>query len=69
MAKDYQNMGKEIVAKLGGEMNITKLFHCATRLRFELKNKEKADLDAVKGIAGVYGCCGECRGRTGDHRK
>lgn len=55
MAKDYQKMGKEIVAKLGGEMNVTKLFHCATRLRFELKNKEGADLDAVKGIAGVMG--------------
>lgn len=55
MAKDYQKMGKEIVAKLGGEMNITKLFHCATRLRFELENKEEANLDAVKGIAGVMG--------------
>lgn len=55
MAKNYKEMGEKIVVKLGGEANITKLFHCATRLRFELKDKAAADLEAVKSIAGVMG--------------
>lgn len=55
MAKNYEKMGKEIVAKLGGEENITKLFHCATRLRFDLKDKSTVDLESMKKIQGVLG--------------
>lgn len=55
MAKNYEKMGKEIIANLGGEGNITKLFHCATRLRFDLKDKSAADLETLKNVAGVMG--------------
>ena len=34
---------KTIVKLVGGEKNINNLVHCATRLRFELKNEAKAD--------------------------
>lgn len=55
MAKDYKKLGESIVSKLGGKDNVSKLLHCATRLRFTLKDKSKADLDEVKNIAGVMG--------------
>ena len=38
---------KTIVKLVGGEKNINNLVHCATRLRFELKNEAKAgDLES-----------------------
>lgn len=55
MAKDYKRLGEDIVARLGGAENITKLLHCATRLRFTLREAGKADLDAVRNVAGVMG--------------
>ena len=55
MAKDYKKLAESIVSKLGGKDNVSKLLHCATRLRFTLKDKSKADLDGVKNIAGVMG--------------
>ena len=50
MAKDYKKLGESIVSKLGGKDNVSKLLHCATRLRFTLKDKSKADLDEVKNM-------------------
>jgi PTS system beta-glucosides-specific IIC component len=55
MAKDYQKMGDEIIANLGGAENVTKLFHCATRLRFDLADKAKVDTESLKKIQGVMG--------------
>ena len=42
MGKNYEKLGDEIITRLGGEQNITKLFHCATRLRFQLADMSKA---------------------------
>lgn len=39
----YENEAKRIVELIGGEKNINSLVHCATRLRFELKDEGKAD--------------------------
>ena len=39
----YENEAKRIVELVGGEKNISSLVHCATRLRFELKDEGKAD--------------------------
>ena len=35
--------------------NITKLFHCATRLRFQLADMSKADLEGIKKLPDVMG--------------
>ena len=48
MGKNYEKLGDEIITRLGGEQNITKLFHCATRLRFQLADMSKADLEGIK---------------------
>ena len=41
---------KSIVKLVGGEKNINNLVHCATRLRFELKNEGKADKKALESL-------------------
>lgn len=55
MSKNYDELGKKIVEKLGGPENITKIYHCATRLRTELKNLDIVDLEEIKKINGVLG--------------
>ncbi len=45
----------QIVAKVGGAENILNLTHCATRLRFELKDASKVDQAAVDAIPAVLG--------------
>ncbi|MCR2783656.1 MULTISPECIES: glucose PTS transporter subunit IIA [unclassified Microbacterium] len=45
----------EIVEKVGGPGNIESLTHCATRLRFQLRDGDLADQSAVEAIPGVMG--------------
>lgn len=51
--KNYDDLAKQIVALVGGVDNINDLTHCVTRLRFKLKDNEKADQKALKGLDGV----------------
>ncbi len=51
--KNYDDLSTNIVANVGGEENVSSLFHCATRLRFKVKDKEKVDKEALKKISGV----------------
>ena len=53
MAKDYNQLAKEIIAKVGGEENVISLAHCVTRLRFKLKDESKADTEGLSKIRGV----------------
>ncbi|MEH7224077.1 beta-glucoside-specific PTS transporter subunit IIABC [Bacillus sp. JJ1566] len=48
-----KELGKKIVDLVGGEENITSLVHCATRLRFKLKDHDKADKNALSDIPDV----------------
>ncbi len=52
---NYQELAKEILDKVGGAGNISGLTHCATRLRFNLKDEGKAQTDALKKVKGVMG--------------
>lgn len=52
----YDILAKEILSKVGGVSNVSSLAHCMTRLRFNLKDDSKADIDKVKQINGVVGC-------------
>jgi len=51
--KNYEQLAKEVVSKVGGVENINSLFHCVTRLRFKLKDTSKADKESIKNIKGV----------------
>ncbi|SES96137.1 PTS transporter subunit EIIC [Thorsellia anophelis] len=53
MAKNYKNIASSILDHIGGAANISSLVHCATRLRFSLKNQSAADIEAIKAIDGV----------------
>ena len=53
MAKNITELAKTILEKVGGEDNVNSLIHCATRLRFNLKDEEKADTEGLKKTEGV----------------
>ncbi|WP_342046515.1 PTS transporter subunit EIIC [Bacillus sp. OTU530] len=50
----YERIGKEIVNVIG-EDNIESYVHCATRLRFSVKDREKIDDEAIERIDEVKG--------------
>ena len=52
---NYENLAKEILKNIGGQENISNLTHCATRLRFNLKDLSKANTEAIKKTKGVMG--------------
>ena len=52
---NYENLAKSILEKVGGEKNVSNLTHCATRLRFNLKDITKAKTDEIKALKGVMG--------------
>lgn len=48
-----QDLSKEIIKYVGGESNVDSLVHCATRLRFKLNDRNKADKEALGKTEGV----------------
>ena len=53
--KNYQQMSEDIINLVGGKDNILKASHCFTRLRLDLKDTSKADLDGLKKVKGTTG--------------
>ncbi|MBO0439892.1 beta-glucoside-specific PTS transporter subunit IIABC [Candidatus Enterococcus ikei] len=49
----YEEESKKIIELVGGKSNINSLVHCATRLRFSLKNTKKADKEALEKLSYV----------------
>lgn len=49
----YEKLVKEILKDVGGKENINGLTHCITRLRFNLKDEEKANTEELKEVPGV----------------
>lgn len=50
---NYQQVSDNIIRNIGGTRNVTKLIHCATRLRFTLQDTGQADIEQLKKIDGV----------------
>jgi len=50
---EYQALAKDILGHVGGKENIVSLVHCATRLRFKLKDSQRADAEGLKNNPGV----------------
>ena len=55
MAIDIPKLSTTIMEKVGGVENVSSVTHCVTRLRFILKDKDKADTDGIKALRGVLG--------------
>jgi len=45
---EYQALAKDILSHVGGKENIVSLVHCATRLRFKLKDNKKGNAEELK---------------------
>lgn len=50
-----RDRAEEIIAAVGGPSNVLSLTHCATRLRFELRDASVVDQPTVERIPGVMG--------------
>ncbi len=46
-------LGREIIKNVGGENNVRDLVHCATRLRFTLKDPANKNREAIENLDGV----------------
>jgi PTS system beta-glucosides-specific IIC component len=53
MAGKYDGLARMIIQNVGGKENIKSLTHCATRLRFSLKDESKAQTELLKDVEGV----------------
>jgi len=51
----YGKLVNDIVANVGGKDNIVNVVHCATRLRFHLKEHTIANTEEIKKLDGVMG--------------
>ncbi|PAD91400.1 beta-glucoside-specific PTS transporter subunit IIABC [Shouchella clausii] len=49
----YEQLAKDIIEKVGGEENVNNVVHCITRLRFKLKDEDKAQTEALKNMDGI----------------
>ncbi len=52
---DYKKTAAEILRLVGGEKNVASVTNCMTRLRFNLNDAKKADVEAIKKTKGVQG--------------
>ncbi len=52
---EHLKLAQEIIQYCGGKENITQAWNCITRLRFHLKDREKADVKAIQALNGVLG--------------
>ncbi|WP_371334356.1 PTS beta-glucoside transporter subunit IIABC [Klebsiella quasipneumoniae] len=50
---EYKALAQDILNRVGGKENIVSLVHCATRLRFKLKDNGNADAEGLKANPGV----------------
>ncbi|WP_265457001.1 beta-glucoside-specific PTS transporter subunit IIABC [Enterococcus sp. HY326] len=53
MSDQYKDLAKQIVDNVGGVDNIDSLHHCQTRLRFKLKDNDKANQEAIAALEDV----------------
>ena len=52
-ANKYEQLADDVLRAVGGAGNLASVTHCATRLRFALKDRDKADKDRVEATRGV----------------
>ncbi len=50
---EYKILAEEVISGVGGRENVKSLVHCATRLRFKLKDNSKANAELLKRNPGV----------------
>lgn len=53
--KNYDELAEKILELIGTAENITYATHCMTRLRMELKDHSRVDMENIKALPGVIG--------------
>lgn len=51
--KKYEQLAQDIIDNVGGKENVNGVTHCVTRLRFRLKDSNKAKTEILEGMDGV----------------
>ena len=51
----FEKDAKDLLKLIGGKENINAVTHCATRMRFALKDSSKAQVEEIEGIPSVKG--------------
>ncbi|MCT9852396.1 beta-glucoside-specific PTS transporter subunit IIABC [Priestia megaterium] len=67
---NYHKLAKDILQFVGGDQNVSSLVHCATRLRFKLKDNKKAnkaEIENLNGILSVVESGGQFQVVVGSH--
>lgn len=70
MANKYTELVTDILNHVGGKENIVSVKHCVTRLRFQLRDEEKADTDYLMqrdGVVTVVKAGGQYQVVIGNH--
>lgn len=70
MAKNYDKLAQSIVEYVGGAENVVSLIHCATRLRFKVKDNskvQKKNLEQLEGVITVIESGGQTQVVIGNH--
>ena len=52
---DYKKAAEEAIRAAGGRENISSVAHCATRLRIEVYDKDKINMDLANDLEGAKG--------------
>ncbi|WP_426334809.1 beta-glucoside-specific PTS transporter subunit IIABC [Paenibacillus silvae] len=52
---NHRELSKEIIRLTGGQENITQAWHCITRLRFNVREENKVQLEQIRALDGVLG--------------
>ena len=52
---DHSKIARQVIQYVGGKENIKSVAHCATRLRFQLKNNDLRNEEAISDLEGVKG--------------
>lgn len=55
MSSKYDKLINNIIDDIGGKDNITFFTHCVTRLRFNVKDQSKVEIDKIKNLPGALG--------------
>lgn len=50
-----QRLAKEIYKQIGGSGNADKVYNCMTRVRIDIRDDSRVNMDGLKGVDGVMG--------------
>ena len=53
--KNYDELAEQIITLVGTAENVSYFTHCVTRLRFELKDHSRVNLEELQNVPGVLG--------------